>query len=154
MNDLIISSRQWLKNHYYFCAYLSICLFVMVLDIVVSFLCEKLCLHFTDVSKAALIGNAVGVFTGFVVQYILCTKKVYEGSSGRTLLIFFATWVVGLLFAEGIVYVVRTLIFHDAEGIIYFLIAKFFSVVFPFFLTYYLRKITLPPKKLQDNNVK
>ena len=154
MIRFVHSIKQWLQAHYHFSVYFCICLFVMVLDIVVSFLCEKLCLCFTDVSKAALIGNAVGVFTGFVVQYILCTKKVYEGSSARTLLIFFATWVIGLLFAEGIVYVVRTLIFHDAEGIVYFLVAKFFSVVFPFFLTYYLRKITLPPKKLQDNNSK
>lgn len=144
--------KRWFHEHYHFSVYFCICLFVMVLDIVVSFLVEKLCLFFTDVSMAALIGNAVGVFVGFVVQYILCTKKVYAGSSGRTLAIFFATWVIGLLFAEAIVYVVRTLIFKNAEGMFYFLVAKFFSVVFPFFLTYFIRKVLLQPRQLEESN--
>ena len=142
--------KLWLHDHYHFSAYFCISLFVMVLDIVVSFLVEKLCLIFSDVSVAALMGNAVGVFVGFVVQYILCIKKVYAGSSGRTLMIFFGTWVIGLIFAEAIVYGVRTLIFNNAEGMFYFLVAKFFSVVFPFFLTYYLRKVMLPPRRIED----
>ena len=144
--------KQWFHDHYHFSVYFCICVFVMVLDIVVSFLVEKLCLFFTDVSLSALIGNAVGVFVGFVVQYVLCTKKVYAGSSGRTLAIFFATWVIGLLFTEAIVYVVRTLIFKNAEGMFYFLVAKFFSVVFPFFLTYFIRKVLLPPRILEESN--
>ena len=143
-------AENWLKEHRNFVAYFLICCFVTVLDIVVSLVVEKLLLMACAPSTAALVGNATGVVAGFIVQYILCTKKVYAGSSWRTLIIFFVTWLIGLAFAELIIYVTRTLIFHDAEGLIYFLIGKFFSIALPFFLTYYLRKITIPAR-VEDN---
>ena len=83
------------------------------------------------------------------MQYFLCTKKVYAGSSFRTMVIFFLTWLLGLGLAEGIIYVVRTLIFHDAEGMLYFLIGKGFSIVIPFFVTYFIRKMLIPARNTE-----
>ena len=139
--------KTWINDHKGFVNYFLISCFVTLLDIAVSFVTEKgLTAASVDPSKASLAGNALGIIVGFIVQYFLCTKKVYAGSSARTLIIFFLTWAIGFAFAEGIIYVIRTLIFHDAEGILYFLIAKFFSIALPFFLTYFLRKILIPAK--------
>lgn len=140
--------KSWINNHRGFVNYFLISCLVTVLDIVTSFVTEKgLVMISMDSTKASLTGNAVGIIVGFAVQYFLCTKKVYAGSNMKTLIIFFLTWALGFIFAELLIYLVRTVIFHDAEGIIYFLTAKFFSVVVPFFLTYFLRKILLPAKK-------
>lgn len=144
--SIIDFAKQWVKDHKSFVTYFLICVFVTVLDIVVSLVVEKLLAASCGVSRASLIGNAVGIVVGFIVQYILCTQKVYAGSSWRTLIIFFLTWLLGLAFAEGIIYVTRTIIFKEAEGLVYFLTGKFFSIALPFFLTYFLRKITIPAK--------
>ena len=150
-NGIVDFAIDWIKAHRIFVAYFLICCFVTVLDIVVSLVVEKMLVMACGVSNAALVGNAAGVVTGFVVQYILCTKKVYAGSNLRTLVIFFVTWLIGLAFAELIIYVTRTVIFRDAEGLVYFLIGKFFSIALPFFLTYYLRKITIPSRVENTN---
>lgn len=140
--------KKWINEHKSFVNYFLISCFVTVLDIAVSFGLEKclIMLFEVDASKAALAGNAAGVVTGFIVQYFLCTKKVYAGSNAKTLIIFFFTWLLSLGLAEGIIYVVRTLIFKDAEGIICFLIGKAFSIIIPFFFTYFLRKMLIPQK--------
>lgn len=124
--------KNWINEHRAFVNYFFISCFVTIIDVVVSRVCEA----FT-VSVAA---NTIGVVVGFVIQYFLCTKKVYEGSSMWTLLIFFATWLVGLALADLIIYVVRVLIFGNADGILYFLVGKFFSIAIPFFVTYFIRK--------------
>ena len=121
--------------------------FITVLDIVVSFCVEKgISAGFPDFTGAALIGNAAGVITGFIAQYILCIRKIYAGSNLRTMVIFFLTWLLNIGIAEGIIYVVRSLIFHNADGMIYFLVGKGVSIVIPFFITYFLRKKLIPEK--------
>lgn len=146
---MISAAKKWISLHRGFVNYFLISCFVTVLDIAVSFALEKCLVSVfgADASKAALAGNAAGVVTGFIVQYFLCTKKVYAGSSAKTLIIFFLTWLLSLGLAEGIIYVVRTLVFKDAEGLIYFLVGKAFSIVIPFFFTYFLRKALIPQKE-------
>ena len=139
--------KTWTKEHKSFVNYFLISCFVTILDVLVSLLSEKSISLFLDNTKSALIGNAAGIIVGFTVQYFLCTKKVYAGSSIRTLIIFFLTWALGFGMAEGIIYVVRTLIFHDAENMIYFLTAKAFSIAIPFFITYFLRKAFIPERE-------
>lgn len=143
--------KNWTKKHKGFVNYFLISCFVTILDVLTSLITEKSLSLFLNNTKSALIGNAAGVIIGFTVQYFLCTKKVYAGSSAKTLLIFFVTWVLSLGVAEGIIYVIRTLIFHDAEEIIYFLVAKAFSIVIPFFITYFIRKALIPQR---EENIK
>ena len=131
--------KQWIKAHRSFVIYFLISVFVTLVDIVVSRVSER----FVDI----VIANTIGVVTGFVIQYFLCTRKIYAGSSVKTAVIFFVTWLFGLGLANLIVYVVRVLIFHNSEGIIYYLIGKGASIVIPFFILYFIRKKLIPAKK-------
>lgn len=130
--------KKWIKEHRAFSNYFMISCFVTIIDILLSRVCEL----FT----VAVVANTIGVVVGFIIQYFLCTKKVYAGSSVRTLIIFFVTWLLGLGLADLIIYVVRVLIFNDDNGFGYFLIAKFFSIAVPFFVTYFIRKKFIPEK--------
>ena len=131
--------KQWIKAHRSFVIYFLISVFVTLVDIVVSRVSER----FVDV----VIANTIGVVTGFVIQYFLCTRKIYAGSSIKTAVIFFVTWLFGLGLANLIVYVVRVLIFENREGIIYYLIGKGASIAIPFFILYFIRKKLIPAKK-------
>ncbi|MBP5774896.1 MAG: hypothetical protein J6W36_04310 [Clostridiales bacterium] len=130
---------QWIKAHKAFVSYFLISVFVTLVDVVVSRVSER----FVDI----VIANTIGVVTGFVIQYFLCTRKVYAGSSVKTAVIFFLTWLFGLGLANLIVYVVRVLIFANREGIIYYLIGKGASIAIPFFILYFIRKKLIPAKK-------
>lgn len=139
--------KSWIREHHNFVIYFTISCFITVLDVFVSFVVEKgISVGFPAFTGAALIGNAAGVITGFIVQYILCTRKIYAGSNLRTMMIFFLTWLLNIGIAEGIIYVVRSLIFHNADGMIYFLVGKGVSIIIPFFITYFLRKKLIPEK--------
>ena len=119
--------KQWIKAHRSFVIYFLISVFVTLVDIVVSRVSER----FVDV----VIANTIGVVTGFVIQYFLCTRKIYAGSSIKTAVIFFVTWLFGLGLANLIVYVVRVLIFENREGIIYYLIGLVISCGMAFLIT-------------------
>lgn len=133
---------QWTKAHRSFVIYFLISVFVTLVDIVVTCVSER----FVDI----VIANTIGVVTGFVIQYFLCTRKIYAGSSVKTAIIFFVTWLFGLGLANLIVYVVRVLIFDNREGIIYFLIGKGASIAIPFFVLYFIRKKLIPAKTDQE----
>jgi len=135
MNNKI---SQWIKAHRSFVIYFLISVFVTLVDIVVTRISER----FVDI----VIANTIGVVTGFVIQYFLCTRKIYKGSI-RSAVIFFVTWLFGLGLANLIVYVVRVLIFNNREGLIYYLIGKGASIAIPFFILYFIRKKLIPAKK-------
>lgn len=140
--------KNLVKSHRYFIVYFLISVFITILDVITSFSLENLLrTYFPDFSGAALTGNAVGVIVGFVVQYILCTRKIYAGSSLKTIVIFFLTWILNIGMAEGIIYFIRTIVFQNKDGVLYFLTGKCVSIVIPFFITYFLRKRFIPTKK-------
>lgn len=120
------------KKHALFIKYFLTSATVTLLDILVSRVSE----HFVS----EVMANTLGVIMGFVVQYILCSKKVFKKSGTRTFIIFLTTWLLGLLCADLIVYVVRVLLFDSKTDIIYFFIGKGASIAIPFFITYFIRK--------------
>ena len=128
-----------LKRHKAFIWYFSISVIATVVDVVVSRLSERI--------FPIVIANTMGVVAGFILQYFLCTAKVYAGSSKRTALIFLVTWFGALLLADGIVYVVREVIFDNMDGLFYYLIGKGCSIAIPFFITYFIRKKLIPAKE-------
>lgn len=128
-----------ISKHKAFCWYFFISVLATVADVVVSRLCESL--------FSVVTANTIGVVAGFVLQYFLCTAKVYAGSTKKTAAIFFVTWLGALLLADGIVYVVRSIIFDNANGILYYLIGKGCSIAIPFFITYFIRKKLIPAKE-------
>lgn len=124
--------QNWVKTHKAFSNYFLISLSLTFLDIIMSRILEM----FVGVVEA----NTISLVIGFVIQYFLCSRKVYQNNDFRTALMFFLTWLVGLTMADSIVYFVRVIIFTNKPDILYFFIAKGFSIVIPFFFIYFLRK--------------
>ena len=114
-----------------------ICVFVTVIDVIVS--------RTSEIWFPEVVANALGVCVGFIIQYFLCSRKVYRSKTKRTLIVFFLTWLFGLGLASLVIYVVRVLIYHRDEGLIAFAVAKGASIVIPFFITYFLRKALISP---------
>ena len=134
--------KKFITGRKTFITYLLISVFVTVIDIIVSRICE---IWFTEI-----VANTIGVVVGFIIQYILCTHKVYKSKTIRTLVIFFVTWLLALGLADLIVYVVREKIFLGNDGLIAFLVAKCASIVIPFFITYFVRKVLIPVGSDED----
>ena len=124
--------KEWLNGHRQFSNYFFISLSLTFFDIIFSRFCE----NFTGAVEA----NTISLVFGFIIQYFLCAKMVYGNNDARTALIFFLTWLLALAMADGIVYICRVIIFENNKGFLYFLIAKGFSIVIPFFFIYFLRK--------------
>lgn len=122
----------WEKYGQFF-KYLMISAIVTVVDICVCYGLELL-------QADKLIANAAGVVAGFVIQYFLVTKHVFVGRTQRSVIVFFATFLIGLILAEITVWVVRDLVFGGADTFIAFAAGKGASIVVPFFVTYTLRK--------------
>ena len=139
--------KKFITERKTFITYLLISVLVTIIDVIVSRICE---IWFEEV-----IANTVGVVVGFIIQYILCSHKVYRSKTIKTLIIFFVTWLLALGLADLIVYVVREKIFSGDDGLIAFLVAKGASIVIPFFITYFVRKALIPvgPDKEKEKQV-
>lgn len=122
--------------HKSFCLYGMISVFVTLIDVAICRLCE---MWITSVAA-----NTVGVVTGFIIQYILTARHVYNKNNIRSFIVFLWTFFVGLTFANSIVYVFRTFIFTGSDSNLVFLTSKGLSIVLPFFLMYFLRKQFMP----------
>ena len=134
---LVTAIKKFITERRDFFVYSLICVFVTVIDVIVS--------RISEIRFPAVVANALGVCTGFVVQYFLCSRKVYRSKTKRTLIVFFLTWLFGLGLASLVIYVVREIIYNGDEGLIAFAVAKGASIVIPFFITYFLRKALISP---------
>lgn len=124
--------RRYYNEHKAFVHYLLISAFVTVVDICVS--------KASELITGPVIANTMGVVTGFIIQYILVSRKVYNKNNMRTFIIFLLTFLLGLVLANSIVYASRVYIFDNSEGLLAFAVSKGLSIVLPFFVTYFLRK--------------
>ena len=120
-----------------------ISVFVTVIDVVVCRICER----FVPIVAA----NTIGVVTGFIIQYFLTAKHVYNSRSKKSFVLFLATFFLNLLMANAIVFVFRNYVFNGSDGRMPFLVSKGASIVFPFFITYYIRKRIMPSKDEKKN---
>ena len=105
--------------------------FVFLIDAAVCYVMELV------VPKIA--ANTIGVITGFLIQYVLGSKKVFNSTNMRTFKIFLATFLLGLVMANGIIWLFRDIIFNHSEADWAFLVSKGISVIVPFFFMYYIR---------------
>lgn len=135
--------KETIQKHKAFIRYGLISAFVTVIDVIVCRVCEQ----FTQV----VIANTIGVVTGFIIQYFLTAKYVYNTRSKKSFLIFLATFFLNLLMANAIVFVLRTFVFNGSTERIPFLVSKAASIVFPFFISYYIRKRVMPSKEAEEN---
>ena len=122
----------WIQQHRAFSNYFLISLSLLFFDVI----CSRFCENFVGVVEA----NTISLVLGFIIQYFLCAKKVYHTNDVRTAVIFFLTWLLALVMADSIIYIFRVIIFDNRTEFLYFLVAKGFSIVIPFFFIYFLRK--------------
>ena len=128
----IEKAKNIFNEHKGFTNYFMISVFVTIIDIIVSWV--------TEFWVPVLYANSIGVITGFIVQYFMTSKYVYNKKNMKVFIKFFATFLIGFILADLIVYLFRVVIFENSEKLIVFMISKGFSIVIPFFVMYFIRK--------------
>lgn len=114
--------------------FLKSCL-VTVVDISVVFLLYRF-LHVNLV-----IANSVGVLCGFLLDYIITARFVFQNAEGaKGFLVFFGTFLLGLLLADWLIYIGSTYIFVAMGEKMNFFCSKGSSIVGPFLILYGIRK--------------
>ncbi len=136
MTKISESLKVQIRLHRSFLLYGIISVFVTLIDAATCRICE--------IWLSSVAANTVGVVTGFIIQYFLTARHVYNKNNIKSFIVFLWTFFVGLIFANIIVYVFRTFVFKGADSILAFLTSKGFSIVLPFFLMYFLRKKFMP----------
>lgn len=148
MNGSFDKIKSLLIEHKGFLAYGIISVAVTVIDVIVSRVSEDLFGMVVDsVAAVPVVANAMGVVTGFIIQYFLTAKFVYNTKSTKSFVVFLATFFLNLLLATTIVFIFRTVIFDNSDSMIAFLISKGASIVLPFFVTYFIRKKIMPTEQ-------
>ncbi len=148
MNGSFDKIKELFNEHKGFLAYGIISVLVTVIDVIVSRVSEGMFKMVIDnVSVVPVIANATGVVIGFIIQYFLTAKFVYNTKSTKSFVVFLSTFFLNLLFATAIVFLFRTVIFDNSDSTFVFLISKGASIVFPFFITYFIRKKLMPAEK-------
>ena len=142
MNRFFAYISDMIKKHKAFLLYGLISVIVTAVDVAVCRICERF--------ASPVIANTIGVVTGFILQFFLTAHHVYNTKSIKSFIIFFGTFLLNLLMANGIVYCCRTIVFHNSTGNTAFLISKCASIVFPFFITYFIRKRIMPSDKGEE----
>lgn len=128
--------KTQMRLHKSFLLYGIISVFVTLVDVATCRICE--------IRISSVAANTVGVVTGFIIQYFLTARHVYNKNNIKSFIVFLWTFLIGLIVANTIVYVFRTFIFNGADSNLAFLTSKGFSIVLPFFLMYFLRKKFMP----------
>lgn len=128
----IEKAKNLVSEHKGFTNYFMISVFVTIIDIIVSWV--------TEFWVPVIYANTIGVVTGFVIQYFMTSKYVYNKKDMKVFIKFFATFLIGLALADLIIYLFRVIIFENSEKLIVFMISKGFSIVIPFFVMYFIRK--------------
>ncbi|MDR0914471.1 MAG: hypothetical protein LBM65_04830 [Oscillospiraceae bacterium] len=136
---MIKSISNYYSKHKAFLHYLFISVFVTVIDVLVSFFAEKSLAAFHQ-TYSTLIANTLGVVVGFIIQYFLAARLVYNTNDLKAFTKFLLTFFMNLCLANIIVYIFRFWVFNGSEHMIAFSISKFSSIVLPFFFTYFVRK--------------
>ena len=95
--------------------------------------------HLAGVSL--VVANTVGVVAGFLISYVLSARQVFETRyDAASFAIFFATFLMGLVCADGLILWTEHLVSPFLPKGWAFLVSKGVSIVGPFFLMYFVRK--------------
>lgn len=141
----MVSLKEKVKSNSVLIRYLIYSMIVTVLDLTAVYVMIR-------VFKWSLINsNTFGVILGFIVHYILSSKKVFNTDYGfRGFIIYLGTFILGLFIANFLIYVSYEYIFQSLNSDVNLLLSKGISVVLPFFFLYYFRKFLY--KKLKIYN--
>lgn len=95
--------------------------------------------HLAGVSL--VVANTVGVVAGFLISYVLSARQVFETRyDAASFAIFFATFLMGLVCADGLILWTEHLVSPFLPKGWAFLVSKGVSIVGTFFLMYFVRK--------------
>jgi len=115
--------------------YLCYSIIVTVLDITAVYIGNRV------LGWSLISSNTLGVILGFVVHYILSSKKVFNTEyGGKGFIIYLGTFILGLFVANFLIYVSYEFMFQGLNADLKLILSKGISVVLPFFFLYYLRK--------------
>lgn len=118
--------------------YFALSCFVTVIDYCVLFVLYRI------FGINLVVANTVGVVTGFLLHYALGSNSVFKTPYGiYGFLVYLSTFLLGLFLANMIIEVsVSLLLIHTSFGkTISMSIGKFLSILLPYFVLYYLRKL-------------
>lgn len=88
-----------------------------------------------------IIANTCGIISGFFLQYFLSIKNVFKTSYGfLSFFVYLCTSVLGLFIANFIITNSYAFCIKYIPEWFAFLLCKALSIIFPFFIMYYLRK--------------
>ncbi len=86
--------------------------------------------------------NTTGVIVGFLLGYVLTAAYVFQAAKGKMgFVIYFGTFLIGLVLADYLIWLGNTRLFTAFSESVNFLLSKGLSIVVPFFVMYFLRKI-------------
>ena len=92
-------------------------------------------------NKAGLnitLANTIGVVAGFLLGYVLASKRVFEANySMPSFLIYFGTFLGGLVLADVLITVTHRSLITSCPEWFAFLVSKGVSVVVPFFAIHF-----------------
>ena len=86
--------------------------------------------------------NTTGVIVGFLLGYVLTAAYVFQAAKKKMgFVIYFGTFLIGLVLADYLIWLGNTRLFTAFSESVNFLLSKGLSIVVPFFVMYFLRKI-------------
>lgn len=110
--------------------------FVTGLDVICVWILYRLC------GINVVVANTIGVLLGFVIDYILSAKFVFKTAEGTLgFVVYFVTFLLGLVLGDVTIYQGETALFLWVPEQYRFLFSKGLSIILPFFVMYFLRKI-------------
>lgn len=109
---------------------------VTVLDVVIVWIL------FSVFHMEIVHANTIGVVAGFLADYLLSAMFVFETARKKGgFSVYFGTFLFGLFLADWLIYIGNTVLFTDFSKQWNFLLSKGISIVLPFFILYFLRKL-------------
>lgn len=118
-----------------FIKYFGYSILVTIIDVAIVWILHNL-LNINIVGA-----NTIGIFTGFIIHYLLASKSVFDFEYGaRGFYIYFVTFLFGLCLADILIYIGSYYLFNTLNDSFNFLLSKGLSIGVPFFALYYLRK--------------
>lgn len=86
--------------------------------------------------------NTVGVTVGFLVHYLMASKRVFDQRYGLSgFIIYLSTFIIGLCLSDLIIWLSYDIVFRGQVSTGNFLISKGIAAFIPFLFLYYLRAL-------------
>lgn len=111
---------------------------VTVVDYVILFVL------YTMIGIELVVANTIAVVAGFLLHYILGSNTVFKTPYGAYgFLVYVTTFLLGLFLADTIIHYSTNLIaeYFNFGDTITMTISKMLSVILPYFVLYYIRKL-------------